>query len=55
MKRLNIPLQHWIDIIIACIVLHYMCTIGNEKFDIKLIKEAKRKLNRQIRNKLSKE
>lgn len=52
MRTVDIPLWHITDIVATCIVLHIMCMIETYKFDMKLIEEAKRELNRRIDNKL---
>ena len=52
MKIVDISLRYMIDVVATCIVLHNMCIIGNDKFDIKWIKEAERELNRHIDNSL---
>ena len=52
MRRANIPLRHIADVIATCIILHNMCTIGNDKFDIEWIEKVERELNRCINSKL---
>ena len=34
MRRANISLPHMTHVVATCIVLHNMCIIGNNKFDI---------------------
>ena len=48
-RRIDISVRHMADIV-TCIVLHNMCTIGNDKFDMEWIKEAEKKFNRRIQN-----
>ena len=50
MRRFDIPLRHMADVVATCIILHNMCTIGKDKFDIEWIEEAERELNRRIEN-----
>ena len=50
MRRTDIPLRHMTDVVATCIVLRNMCTIGKNKFDIKWVEEAEKKLNRHIDN-----
>ena len=42
MRRANIPLRHMADVVVTCIILHNMCTIGKDKFDIEWVEEAER-------------
>ena len=53
MKRIDISLQHMADVVVTCIILHNMCIIENNKFDIEWIEETKRELNRRINSRLS--
>ena len=39
-----------VDVVITCITLHNMCTIGKDKFDTDWIKEAERELSGCIGN-----
>ena len=55
MRRAYIPLRHMADIVTTCIVLHNMCTIENDKFDMEWIEEVEIKLNRRIHNKILRE
>lgn len=55
MRRVDIPLRHMANVDAICIVLHNMCIIGKNKFDIERIEEAERELNRYIDNKLLRE
>ena len=50
MRRSDIPLRHMTNVIVTCIVLHNICTIGNDKFDIEWIEEVERELSRRIEN-----
>ena len=43
------------NVVATCIVLHNMCTIENDKFDIEWIEEAEREFNRRIYNRLLRE
>ncbi len=36
-RRFDISLRHIADAVATCIILHNMCIIGKEKFDIKWI------------------
>ena len=55
MRRVDLPLRQMIDVVAACIVLHNMRTIGNDKFDIEWIEEAERELKRRVDNRLLRE
>ena len=55
MRKTDIPLRHMIDIVAICIILHNMCTIGNDTFDMEWIEETERKLNKHIDNKFLRE
>ena len=39
------------NVVATYIVLHNMCTIGKDNFDIEWLKEVERKLSRRIDNK----
>ena len=41
MRKADIPLQHMIDIVVTYIVQHNMCTIRNDKFDMKWLKTSR--------------
>ena len=38
------------DVVVTCITLHNMCTIGKDKFDTKWIEKFERELSRRIDN-----
>ena len=40
MRRADIPLRHMTDIVATFILLHNMCNIRKDKFDMELIEEA---------------
>ena len=52
MRRSDISLRHMTDIVATCIILHNICTIRKDKFDIEWIEEAERELNRRIHNRI---
>ena len=37
------PLRHMIDIVAKCIVLHNICVISKDKFDMKWIEEVEKR------------
>jgi hypothetical protein len=55
MIRTDITLRYMTDVVSTCIVLHNMCTIKNDKFNMKLIEEAKRELDRRIDSRILRE
>jgi hypothetical protein len=42
-KRINIPLGHMLDLVIACICLHNMCIANSNGFDMDWALKAKNK------------
>ena len=51
MKIVDLLLRHMTDVVATYIMLHNMCTIGKDNFDIEWLKEVERKLSRRIDNK----
>jgi hypothetical protein len=55
MRRADIPLRYMADVVCTCIILHNMCTIGKNKFDMEWIEEAERELCRRINSRILRE
>ena len=45
MRRVDISLGYMTDVVSTCIVIHNMCTIGKDTFDIEWIEEVERELD----------